>query len=169
MLPEEENPASDQDSKKDLWNVCCGCCFSILMQGALQVSSAKLHVAGTPCTDYSLKGDQLGQAGKTWILFLCWVAQRLFLQEDVIIQENVPQFPVEVLHRFLGHIYHIETAVISPFDYGWGVQRHRRWTVCRHRYKTKHFLSLLGCGWKGLNSRHKKTTNRTHKSRRSAV
>lgn len=55
----------------------------------------------------------------------------------------MPQFPVEVLRRFLGHIYFIETAVISPFDYGWGIQRRRRWTVCRHRYKTKHFLSPL--------------------------
>ena len=82
-------------------------------------------------------------AGKTFILFLAWISHRLLLQEDIIIQENVPQFPVELLFRFLGRLYHIETAIISPYDYGWGVQRRRRWTVCRHKYKTKCFLSPL--------------------------
>ena len=109
----------------------------------LQVSSSKLHLAGTPCTDYSVKGEQLRQAGLTFILFLCWVAQRLLLQEDIIVQENVPQFPVEVLYRFFHKLYHVETAIISPYDYGWGVQRRRRWTVMRHKYKTTAFTSPL--------------------------
>ena len=100
-------------------------------------------MAGTPCTDYSLKGAQLRECGATFLLFLCWVAQRLLLQEDVIVQENVPQFPPELLQKFLGALYIIETTVLSPFDLGWGVQRRRRWTVLRHRYKTRAFTSPL--------------------------
>lgn len=113
------------------------------LSAALKVSSARLHVAGTPCTDYSLKGGQLREAGLTFILFLAWCAQRLLLQEDILIQENVPQFPVALLVKFLGSLYYVETAILAPFDLGWGVQRKRRWTVLRHRYKTKAFTSPL--------------------------
>ena len=35
---------------------------------------------------------QDGANGESIVAFLCWIGQRLLLQEDVILHENVPQF-----------------------------------------------------------------------------
>ena len=51
-------------------------------------------------------------------------------------QENVPQFDPSILDGVLGHIYHHESSVLDPFDYGWPVARRRRYSVLRHRCKT---------------------------------
>ena len=102
-----------------------------------------IHCAGTPCTDYSPKGLREAEGGKTYAAFLTWAGQRLLAQESVIIQENVQQFPLEQLQLVLGQLYFIESIVLSPRSLGWPVERKRRWTVLRHRYKTKAFQSPL--------------------------
>lgn len=105
-----------------------------------QVLPASIHIAGTPCADFSVKGNQMAELGPTFVLFLCWCAQRLLLQESILIQENVHQFKVELLFRMLGKLYHVDTSesvTFGPQELGWGVQRQRRWTVPRHKYKTR--------------------------------
>ena len=89
----------------------------------------------------SLKGAQLELDGKTTVFLLCWVAMRILLQESVIIQENVAQFRTELLQSWLGALYVIEVVLINPEQLGWPVSRVRKWTIMRHRYKTKAFLS----------------------------
>ena len=62
---------------------------------------------------------------------------RLDLQEPLIIQENVEAFSTEEIHRILGHVYEVEVAMMSPHEYGFPVSRPRKWTILRHRAKTK--------------------------------
>ena len=93
--------------------------------------------------DFSLKGKRLAELGPTFVVFLCWCSQRLLLQEDIVVQENVPLFPAELLHRFLGCQYFVESVVFGPNELGWGVQRRRRWSVLRHKYKTVAWKSPL--------------------------
>ena len=64
-------------------------------------------------------------------------AMRILLQEDVVIQENVTRFPTEWLLMWLGALYYIDVSCFSPFELGWPVTRPRKYTIMRHRYKTK--------------------------------
>lgn len=101
-----------------------------------QAESSDVHVAGTPCVDFSLRGNQMQESGPAFLVFLCWCAQRREQQESVIIQENVTAFPVELLMSLLGDIYEIQSACINPATLGFPSQRTRQWVVMRHRTKT---------------------------------
>eukprot|EP00438_Fugacium_kawagutii_P020454 Skav206759 [mRNA] locus=scaffold167:274561:284256:- [translate_table: standard] len=121
----------------------CDRAYCIKHNQLCKVEEADIHVAGTPCTDYSVKGEMEEEDGKTFQLFLIWIALRLRLQEKIILQENVGRFPVALLRKYLGHLYEIESIILSPAELGWGVERKRRWTVLRHRYKTGSFATPL--------------------------
>jgi site-specific DNA-cytosine methylase len=100
------------------------------------VRSARLHVAGTPCTDWSELGLRQGTGGGSAAAFMCWVGMRRCLQEACIIQENVCSFPTELLERFLGDLYHIDVSTEDGQDYGTPARRERRYSILRHRAKT---------------------------------
>lgn len=110
---------------------------------AMQAESSDVHVAGTPCVDFSLRGNQMQELGPAFLVFLCWCAHRREQQEAVIVQENVTAFPVQLLIDLLGDIYDIQSACINPASLGFPSQRSRQWVVMRHRTKTCGFsLSL---------------------------
>ncbi len=110
---------------------------------AMQADSSDLHIAGTPCVDFSLRGNQLQELGPAFIVFLCWCAHRREQQEAVVVQENVTGFPIQLLIDLLGDIYDIQSACINPATLGFPSERIRQWVVMRHRTKTCGFsLSL---------------------------
>ena len=98
-------------------------------EGTCEHSRAKLHIAGTPCVDYSAFGSHAGDAGPTSQHFAAWAALRLLLEDLVIIHENVPSFSAEVLKDIFGAKYVIETIILDPQQLGWPVVRKRRYTV----------------------------------------
>lgn len=62
----------------------------------------------------------------------------------MIAQENVESFDLRELLVHLGHRYHVDlgdSSIVNPSDFGFPVERKRRWTVMRHRYKTKAWKS----------------------------
>ena len=119
---------------------------------------ARLHIAGTPCTDFSLRGTQAGWQGPTFLAFLCWVCMRLDQQEETCIQENVKEFDTTLLQALVGHLYCLEVCQLNPSSFGFPVERERKWTIMRHKYKTKAwkqpfsiftklFVGNVGCGF----------------------
>ena len=66
---------------------------------------------------------------------------RLLLQEEVVVQENVEMFDTSVLEDLLGGVYHVDIALLSPVDFGFPIARPRKYTVCRHKFKTKAWKS----------------------------
>jgi hypothetical protein len=58
---------------------------------------------------------------------MVWVALRLMLQGTEVIQENVKQFQVALLARFLGATYWIYYTVMDPVEFGWSSARERKW------------------------------------------
>ena len=102
-----------------------------------QVRPCKLHVAGTSCTDYSLRGEGLQECGKTRKPFQSWCGMRNDLEEDEVLHENVPGFEEKELHVHLGHRYHIDSVILNPSSFGFPVERPRKWTIMRHKLKTK--------------------------------
>eukprot|EP00959_Pyramimonas_sp_CCMP1952_P372716 7804890-Pyramimonas_sp.AAC.1 len=67
---------------------------------------------------------------------LCWLAQRLILQEPIIVQENARQFPESILREYLGHLYQIEVVRMHSEHYGIPSTRERKWVIMRHKSKT---------------------------------
>ena len=100
-----------------------------------------LHIAGSPCVDYSPRGARGAENGHAYSCFLIWVAKRILLQEAIIIHENVREFQPGTLLAFLGQLYHVESTLLNPQNQGWPIARCRRYTILRHRYKTRCFRS----------------------------
>eukprot|EP00959_Pyramimonas_sp_CCMP1952_P469689 9495375-Pyramimonas_sp.AAC.1 len=98
---------------------------------------ATIHVAGTPCTDFSPQGSQEGTKGKTCMAFVAWAAQRCALQEDGILHENVKEFPIRILQDIFSDTYVIETLISNPPDIGIPAERSRRLTWMRHKRTIK--------------------------------
>ena len=94
---------------------------------------AFVHAAGTPCTDWSSQGCRSQSNGKTMLYTLAWAAQRMILQEECILHENVPEFKVEILDMLLGALYVINSVVVCASAFGSGACRERRYTWCRHK------------------------------------
>ena len=113
---------------------CCACV--LCCQELPEAQPADLHVAGTPCIDFSPRGQKKGLCGPTTGHLFCWLALRLLLEDAYVIQENVPAFATHVLAAVLGHMYHVDTALLDPFELGWPIVRKRRYTVLRHKTKT---------------------------------
>ena len=121
-----------------------------------KVSEADLHIGGTPCVDFSARGQQDQLDGKTTTALLAFVAMRKELQEPFFVQENVPSFPDEFLSSMLSDIYELQSCVIDPeCTFGWPVARRRKYVVGRHKTKTvpwqmrlEDFIRAISCGAK---------------------
>lgn len=96
---------------------------------------ALLQLAGTSCTAYAPCGNQKGIQDSTILAFLAWCALRVLLQEPLILHENSDRFPIELLFRLLGHLYHIDSTIVEALKYGGGVRRKRRLTRLIHKGK----------------------------------
>lgn len=112
-------------------------CLTKISTGPLQVAPTKLHVAGTSCVDYSMRGECQRAQGPTRRPFWVWCGMRCDLEEDEILHENVVQFQEQQLMKFLGHKYHVDSCCLNPSDYGFPVERGRKYTILRHKLKTK--------------------------------
>lgn len=104
---------------------------------------ADLHIAGTPCVDFSLRGDRGAEEGPTMSVFGAWIAQRIQLQETYILQENVPQFQPSLIADFINDVYDIDSTIIDAQALGWPIARTRRYTLCRHKVKSLPFRSPM--------------------------
>ena len=114
----------------------CGCLLSLrkgwcLIHGQeCQMKTACVHVAGTSCTDFSAIGKGDAEHGMTYSHLLIWASHRKQLQEPVIVQENVCNFPRETLLELLPE-YEWCFGIVEPNMYGWPIRRARQWAVRR--------------------------------------
>ena len=98
-------------------------------QQPCSLSATDLHIAGTPCKDFSSQnnnhpGAEFGPGMK--YLFV-WMGLKLLLI-PLIITENVPSFPIRIFETFLP-MYAVYSTVLSNTDFGHCVERRRRYTV----------------------------------------
>ncbi|CAE7293769.1 unnamed protein product [Symbiodinium microadriaticum] len=121
-----------------------------------KVSEADLHIGGTPCVDFSSRGQQDQLGGRTTTSLLAFVAMRREVQEPYFVQENVPSFPDEFLSSMLSDLYELQSCVIDPeCTFGWPVSRRRKYVVGRHKTQTvpwhmrlDDFIRAISCGAK---------------------
>ena len=91
---------------------------------------ADLHVAGTPCTDFSSMNSKRklihGSKNKLWY---AWVRHRRVLMEPVWLHENVVQFGLDHLNNDLGDLYFVFRIVVCSLALGWPSRRKRQFAV----------------------------------------
>ena len=114
-------------------NFCCKQAPCLLHGRFCESARADVHIAGTPCVDFSNIGSRKGVTGKALLPFLTWVAHRRQLQEAAILHENVPTFPIELLKANLSDLYCIQSAVVSASALGHACDRQRRFTWMLHK------------------------------------
>ena len=90
--------------------------------------SSRLHITGTPCTDFSTQGKGDGLDGVTMKYLLVWCRIMLELRIPIIVTENVKTFPWKKLHAYLPG-YSAQTVVLRNTEFGHAVERCRRYTV----------------------------------------
>ena len=99
---------------------------------ACEVKRAQLHVAGTECIAWSAQGQRQGVNDPRVVIFMAWIGQRRQIQEEIILHENVPQFPLSCMQQLLGDLYVVSeelSVVLNARDFGNPYERSRRWTL----------------------------------------
>ena len=92
-----------------------------------------VHVAGSPCVDFSPFGRRRGCTGPSMILFMLWSAMIKTCLPCCVFYENVVQFPVQVLIHVLGHLYCVSTILVDAATWMGAVRRKRRHAVLTRR------------------------------------
>ena len=100
------------------------------------IPAVDLDVAGLPCTDFSSAGLRMAEQGPTILVHLAWARKMLHEQPALILHENVPLYPAQLLQQHLGAIYNLYTFLVSPSDAGFTLQsRRRQHTMLVHKTK----------------------------------
>ena len=104
---------------------------------------ADVHVAGSPCTDFSIRGGRAELQGATTWGLMSFISMRRQIQEAYWIQENVQEFPVSLLSELLSDLYEIQSCIVDAGAIGWPITRKRQYVVGRHLHKTCSFHMQL--------------------------
>lgn len=115
-----------------------------------------MAVVGPSCVDWTKRrtGKCLGLSGKTARAFWQFLTELEELMPDVIIYENVANFPPSIWDEFghsKGSFYQHLTMVVSPDMLGWPIVRPRRFGALINASKnhfdgsTDEFLALFQC------------------------
>ena len=108
-----------------------------------RLRACRRHVAGPSCIAFSTIGARKGSSDVTILYFLIWIALRLALMEPIITKENVKQFPIPLISRFLLKYYFIDSVDMDPFQFGFPSARSRRYIKMVHRDKALPDISPL--------------------------
>ena len=91
-------------------------------------------VGGSPCTDFNLAGARQQADGPTMLVFLAWARKHRHWGTPVLILENVPQFPLQLVEANFGDLYRVYVFPIMAETCGFGlIRRHRRYFVLLRR------------------------------------
>ncbi len=97
------------------------------------IRTARVHVAGLPCTDWSPQGLRKRGAGGTILIFAAWACVRLQTQDHIIVHENAESFDPELLKQVFEDQYIVQSMILRPPERGLPQRRNRRWSIMIHR------------------------------------
>ena len=94
-----------------------------------------IHVAGSPCWDWSANSLRRQQIhGQSMLVLFSWILYIFETEPTVFVHENVPGFWIELLLFFLGSLYTISYTTFSPCQTSnFPVSRDRIYTLGHHR------------------------------------
>ena len=86
-----------------------------------------LFIAGFTCKDWSSRGKNLGCGGDSFLPFLTMIFELRAKKYKVAILECTKNQPDALITYFLADIYYIDSTVLCPTDFGWPIERPRKW------------------------------------------
>ena len=95
----------------------------------VDVPRTEQHIAGSPCTEHSHLGKQVGLGGGTAALLYTWIAIVRNFRFPIFVHENVAAFPDTVFNGALGDLYFIVRLRIDSYTNGWPDKRDRVWDI----------------------------------------
>ena len=112
------------DTLRDL---LLGNTFSPNMCGADRKSYVygDLHIAGSPCIDFSPMGIGRKECGPSMPCFLTWARGLREQRPIVAIVENVARFPISLLGSVFGDMYAVDSVLPEAKDFGMAAKRRR--------------------------------------------
>lgn len=121
----------------------CGCGSKQKAEKSLGQVILDMLIAGSACTDFSAYGSSQHSAGPTMVYLLLLLRMVLEYQPDIMIHENVLQFPARLLEECLHGLYLIQEFVRSPDVSGSGfpISRNRKYLICRK----ENTVQCFGC------------------------
>eukprot|EP00959_Pyramimonas_sp_CCMP1952_P288809 6040087-Pyramimonas_sp.AAC.1 len=113
---------------------------------------SSFEVAGTPCPMWSRQRRRSSsmldfKTRQDFLVFVCWAAQRLLLQEDLVVHENVKDFPIWLLETIFASVYVVSTAILDVANMGFPVNRERRVTIMIHKRLIADYLPRTISQW----------------------
>ena len=99
------------------------------------MEAAKVHIAGTPCIDWSSYGTGQAEDGPCCAAFVSWCGLRALLEEPIVIHENVTAFDIKTLSEVLASKYTMHTICVDARQFAWPQHRARRYTILLHKQK----------------------------------
>ena len=123
----------------------CACAVAGAAEEAAQTFRLTMHVAGFCCWDWSSRGKNQGWCGGITNVFIEWLKVRVESQEDFIIAECTRRFKQDIIAKSLPS-YEVQSAVFSPLQMGFGVNRYRIYILCLRKARLRWVapLDLLG-------------------------
>ena len=79
--------------------------YCLMHEKACCYKKALIHIAGTECRAHSTQGPRSGDSHESYSGFAAWAGQRLEIQEQVIVDENVSEFMDAIPLRFFDELY----------------------------------------------------------------
>ena len=107
------------------------------------VSHGDIEIAGTPCVDWSPRGNRGKDGGTSMKLYAAWAAMCLKQDIPIIVHENSHMLDPSFNEKVFGHKYLVESMKLEPQSFGWPTARPRRWTVMTHRVQVLEAYSTL--------------------------
>ncbi len=92
-----------------------------------------LHIAGAVCSPWSLCGSRLGLADPITKVWHIWSVERSAADEDFVVLEQAPEFPLDVLGSVLAPTHDVRAVIFGPEQCGWPINRDRTYAWCCNR------------------------------------
>jgi site-specific DNA-cytosine methylase len=88
--------------------------------------SIDVDLSGLPCTDFSPAGSRLGIEGETMEVFMAHARWAIVSGIKILLIENVPQLPLELIEDLYGADFNIYSFILDPSDAGFEMLSRKR-------------------------------------------
>jgi hypothetical protein len=96
-----------------------------------------MEIAGPPCISFSAMGLRDGEEGTSFEAHKAWYRLRGRQQEPVVLIENVEQYELEIVKKYMPSYYDIHQVTLDPRLFGVPVARPRSFYLCFHMKKVQ--------------------------------